>query len=76
MLGYCDDMMLHARHWAGGCMDLCKRANGSYLVCCKWTCCVGCDADEEGVGRGQASQNVWKHIVWAAGALDRGPMIC
>ena len=37
---------------------------------------MGCDANEEGLGRGQASQNVWKHIVWAVGALGEGPMIC
>ena len=32
-------------------MDLYEWADGSYLVYCIWTCCVG-DVDEKGLGRG------------------------
>ena len=55
MLGYCDDDMLcKALGWLvlAECMGLCKWADGSYLMCCKWACCVGCDVDEKGLDKG------------------------
>ena len=55
VLGCCDDDMLcKTLGWLVlvKCMDLYEWADGSYLVCCRWTCYVGCDADEKGLGRG------------------------
>ena len=57
MLGYCDDDMLcKALGWLvlAKCRDLCEWTDDSDLKCCIWACCVGCDADEKGLGRGQA----------------------
>ena len=57
MLGYRDDDMLcKTLGWLvlAECMDLYEWADDSYLMCCRWACCVGCDADEKGLGRGQA----------------------
>ena len=33
-------------------MDLCEWVDGSYLMCCIWAYCVGCDTDEKGLDRG------------------------
>ena len=55
MLGCCDDdMMCKTLDWLvlAKCMDLYEWVDGSYLVCCRWTCYVGCDANEKGLGRG------------------------
>ena len=36
------------------CIDLCEWADDSYLKCCKWAYCMGYDADEKSLGKGQA----------------------
>lgn len=57
MLGGCDDDMLcKALDWLvlAECIDLCEWADGSYLICCKWACFMGYDANKMGLGRGQA----------------------
>ena len=55
MLGCCDDDMLcKTLGWLmlAECMDLYKWADGNYLRCYIWACCMGCNADEKGLGRG------------------------
>ena len=55
MLGcYNDDMLCKTLGLLvlAKCMDLYEWADGSHLVCYRWTCYVGCDADEKGMGRG------------------------
>ena len=55
VVGCCDDDILcKALGWLvlAECMGLCKWADGIYLICCKWACCVGCDVDEKGLDKG------------------------
>ena len=51
-------------------MDLYEWADGSYLMCCKWISCVGCDADEKGLGRGPSLLKCDGTIV--CGLLEHG----
>ena len=70
-LGCYDDQMLCARHWASGCwLNAWTDVSGLMLV----TWCAVCGHAVwavllmgEGLGMGQASQNVGKHVVWVAG---------
>ena len=69
-LGYYDDQMLCARHWANECW-LNAWTDASGLMSVTWCAACGYAVQTvllmgEGLGMGQASQNVGKHVVRAA----------
>ena len=73
VLGCCDDdMMCQALGWLvlAECMDLCEWVDGNYLMCYIQACCVGCDANEKGLGRGQSLLKRDRTIV--CGLLEHG----
>ena len=75
MLGYYDDDMLCkalGRLVLAECMDLYEWADGSYLMCYIWACYVGCDVDENGLGKGPSLLKCDGTIV--CGLLEHGQM--
>ena len=69
---YDDDMLCKTLGWLvlAKCMDLYEWADGNYLVYCSWTCYVGCDADEKGLGKGPRLLKRGKTIM--CGLLEHG----
>ena len=70
--------MLFARHWASGCW-LNAWIDTSGLMVVTWCVlhvgmlCGLCCLMGEGLGTGQASQNVGKHAMWAAEGWAKAP---